>query len=67
LISLVQNDPTIGLRAIRRATGFGHDRITRILKEKRWNNQSGLWRGLCLQPKTMPSSLYWAAALADPH
>jgi hypothetical protein len=43
VIELAERDPSISKIAIRRATGFGNDRITRILDESGWRKENGLW------------------------
>ncbi len=43
VVSLVAGTPSIGILAIRGRTGFGADRITRILKENQWAKVNGLW------------------------
>jgi AAA domain len=46
VISIVENNPTIGVQAIRQQTGFGPDKITRILKEKNFVKGNGRWSRL---------------------
>jgi hypothetical protein len=44
VVELVRATPSIGVRAIRRATGFGPDRIDRVLSENGWIKEGGLWK-----------------------
>ena len=43
VILAVKKDQTIGLLAIRRLTGFGPDKISRILKENHFEKENGKW------------------------
>jgi AAA domain len=46
VISVVEKDPTIGLGSIRRQTGFGTDKISRILEENNFKKLDGKWARL---------------------
>ena len=50
VIKLVESNPATGLPPIRRATGFGYDRITRILNENGWRKENGVWTQQLCQP-----------------
>jgi hypothetical protein len=44
VLEIVKNDPTAGVRAIKRATGYGSDRIYRILKANHFSQVGGQWQ-----------------------
>lgn len=44
VIDIVKAQPAIGQLAIRRQTGFGTDRINRILKAQGWAKSNGIWQ-----------------------
>jgi hypothetical protein len=43
VIQLLESDPTIGLNELRRKTGFGSDRVRRIITDGGWSKETGLW------------------------
>jgi hypothetical protein len=43
VLALVKAEPSIGILAIRRKTGFGDSRVQRILSDNGWVKENGLW------------------------
>lgn len=54
VLKLVKAEPSIGIIAIRRKTGYGDSRVHRILNDHGWNKENGLWS---LRDKTVDSEL----------
>jgi hypothetical protein len=43
VIAIVEKDPSIGLLKIRSQTGFGTQRISRMLEKDGWEKETGVW------------------------
>ena len=43
VLELVMAEPSIGVMSIRKKTGFGHERVQRILDDGKWVKRNGVW------------------------